>query len=115
MAKAKEYEMLENIAVTELAGFMPKVTDCEYMSHGKCFTITTPKAGQVDFMIDRDDNKYGKPATISIFGKFDNEKAARALGFDCNMFSGKWNHHFEYSAAGIKAIFEELREKAYGD
>ena len=113
MPKKSDYEALEAIAVTELAGFMPKVTDCEYMSHGKRFTIITPKAGAVDFMIDRDDVKRGEPAAISIFGKFDNEKAARALGFDCNMFSGKWNHHFEFSRAGIEAIFNELKERAF--
>lgn len=115
MAKKIEYEALEAIACAELAKFDPTVTPCEYMSHGKRFTIITPKAGAVDFMIDRDTgcNKRGQPATISIFGKFDNEKAARALGFDCNMFSGKWNHHFEFSRASIEAIFNELRERAY--
>ena len=113
MAKKIEYEALEAIACAELEKFDPAITPCEYMSHGKRFTIITPKAGAVDFMIDRDDVKRGESAAISIFGKFENEKAARALGFDCNMFSGKWNHHFESSRAGIVAIFEELRSKAF--
>lgn len=115
MATKKDYEALENVAVTLLAGFLPEVTDCEYMSHGKRFTITTPKAGKVDFMIDRDylENKRGEPATISIFARFDNEKAAKALGFDCNPFSGKWNHHFNWAPSQLKQIFTELREKAY--
>ncbi len=114
MPKKSDYEALEAIACAELAKFDPAITDCEYMSHGKRFTIVTPKAGVVDFMLDRDfENKRGQPATISIFGCFDNEKAARALGFDCNQFSGKWNHHFESSRAGIVVIFEELRSKAF--
>lgn len=114
MAKKKDYEALEQIACAELAIFNPKITDCEYMSHGKRFTITTPKAGEVAFMIDRDfENKRGEAASISIFGKFENEKAARALGFDCNMFSGKWNHHFLWSISHITAVFTELRNRAF--
>ncbi len=113
MAKKKDYEALEQIAVAELMKFTPEITDCEYMSHGKRFTIITPKAGKVSFMIDRDsENKRGEAATISLFAKFENEKAAKALGFDSNQFSGKWNHHFLWSASHISAVFTELNNRA---
>lgn len=117
MAKKEDYEALENIAVTALAGFLPEIkeVDPHYMSYGKEFAINTPKAGIVTFWIDRDslENKKGEPATISIFGRFDNPKAARALGFDSNQFSGKWNHHFLGSAGHILAAFTELKNRAY--
>lgn len=113
MATRKDYEALTKIAVSHLSQFNPAISDCDYMSHGKRFTITTPKAGVIDMMIDWDDNRRNHAATISIFAKFGNEKAARALGFDCNQFSGKWNHHFLYSAGLIAAVFDELRQKAF--
>lgn len=115
MATKKDYEALEAIAVHELEKFAPEVKPCEYMSHGKAFTIITPKAGEITFMIDRDklENKRGEAATISLFARFENALAAKALGFDCNQFSGKWNHHFLWSRSLVTSVFAELRQRAF--
>jgi hypothetical protein len=115
MATKKDYEALEIIARAALAKFDPAESECEYMSGGKQYRIITPKAGEVCFMIDRDtpENKRGEAATISIFSRFDNPQAARALGFDCNQFSGKWNHHFLWSMSHISAVFTELQNRAF--
>lgn len=115
MAKKQDYIPLEKYYEEILATFEPDIAPCDYMSHGDKYTVITPRAGNITFMLDRDDleNKRGEPATVSIFAKFENEKAARALGFDCNMFNGKWNHHFLYSKAGIRDVFEQLRKGAF--
>ena len=113
MAKKSDYIPLEQMAEHELATFEPTVSECSFMSHGKRFTIITPRAGNINVMIDRDDNERGQPATISLFAKFENPQAARALGFDCNQFSGKWNHHFLWSRSHITSVFAELKNRAF--
>lgn len=54
---------------------------------------------------------------LSLFTRFKDIERAKAAGYDCNQFNGKWNHHFgwgyegemmERAFARIKADFEKL-------
>lgn len=113
MAKKADYKPLIEMAVHELKTFEPEESECSWVTHGKSFAIITPKAGTIEFKIDEDDNARGEPASVTLFAKFDNPLAARALGFDCNQFSGKWNHHFLWSRSHITSVFAELRNRAF--
>ncbi len=42
----------------------------------------------------------------TVFGRFDNPKAARQF-VDCNPFSGKWNHHY-FGGTTVDAALADL-------
>lgn len=108
MGTKKDSEKLIYAALLQMATIGGKPT-----SGGHSFALRTPRAGVVVLRAEVDELKRGYTATISLFIQFENNLAARDLGFDCNMFSGKWNHHFLKTEDEIEAVFKELRDKAF--
>ena len=73
--------------------------------HGDDEFILQTKAGKLTLHPTQNADTDG-PGTV--FARFDNPKAARALLPDCNPCSGKWNHHYFGDGWTVESALDDL-------
>ena len=101
---AKQKQKLARFAITtaELAGFTKKQGPVWYDYEKQT------AAGPLNLTVR--DNTESKTAGIDLFMRFDAPEKARAAGFDCNPFSGKYNYCGIESIESIESILTQFTE-----
>ncbi|MCK9492607.1 MAG: hypothetical protein M0Q24_11030 [Sulfurimonas sp.] len=98
----KQKQKLAAFAITtaELAGFIKKQGPIWYDYEKQT------RAGVLNLTVR--DNTESKSAGIDLFMRFDSPDRARAAGFDCNPFSGKYNYCGISAKESIESILQQF-------
>jgi hypothetical protein len=103
----KQYLMLRDVK-SFLSGFC---TSAATFMHD--FELQT-QFGLLTIGLSADRMVRGEEPTITLFCRFQDATAARAAGFDCNKFSGKWNHHFLQQGQSLTTVLRSIQDLACG-
>lgn len=67
------------------------------------------RAGTVELSIRR--TTFRRGWTVGVFAAFDDPKQAKAVGIDCNPFTGKYNFHGIESVDEMEQVIHQYRQE----